>query len=146
VPGADHHLRLESLTMTGIPRDCDDDEMLLNQIVRQNTRLKTLRFDVNPTTKSRSIAPSEVSTATLLEQSLAENYTLEQLEVGGLTNRRIDFCLALNRAGRSYFRQDPNEPCNWPQILARASHRCDVLFWFLQHNPEQFSGSARAAL
>jgi len=144
-----HRLRLETLRMMGIQGKRDDDEdeeevlsILLNQILKRNTRLKKLYV-------SPCMGPS--SSTVLLEESLFDIYTMEELEVG-CSSPRIDMYLALNRAGRKFLRedhgrlQDDTTDEGWFQILLRASSHPDVLLWLLQHAPYLVNGSGRTAM
>jgi hypothetical protein len=145
-PDACHRLRVESLTLSSVVLwgSCDHDKTagLLSTMLRCNTSLKALTFQ--PVGIGSGVADChpqalQDSRRAMLEKSLADNYTLEHLRVG-LTSPRIDFYLALNRAGRRYLRQDPSTPTERIKILARASTRPDVLFWFLQNDSKHLLG------
>jgi hypothetical protein len=130
---------LESLTMLGIPERCDEDSILLKQILQNNTVLKSLRL--HPTTDLYRTPSSSEEEIKSIENSLVDNYTLEQLQVGH-TSLLTDLLLGLNRAGRRHFRQDPNTPVDWAKVLSRASSDPGVLYWLLQNGVDRVFNTA----
>jgi len=127
---------LESISMLGIPKGCDDHYVLLEKILRSNEVLKCLRL--HPTTDLyRTPFISDEATG-LLEQCLAANYTLERLQVGP-TSLLMDLYLDLNHAGRRFLRHSPNDTTvNLAEVLCRASESPDVLFWLIQNGVDKF--------
>lgn len=132
----DNDNRLESLTMLGIPKDCDEGGVLLKQILRNNSVLKSLRL--HPTTDLYRTPSSSEETIASLEDSLSDNYTMERLQVGH-TSLLMDLLLGLNRAGRRHLRRDPNSsPVDWAKVLAGASSDPDVMYWLLRNGAGHF--------
>lgn len=135
----DNSCLLESLTMLGIPKDCENDKGFLSsleQILQHNAVLKCLRF--HPTTDLYRTPSLSNDAIALIERSLEDNYALEQLQVGCMSSIRIDHLLRLNRAGRRCLRNSPNAvPVDWAAVLGRASSCPDVVFWLLQNGVDK---------
>ncbi len=126
---------LESLSMLGIPKGCEDDPTLLLSILKNNTVLRSLRL--YPTTDLYCTPSCSDEVMGRIENCLADNYTLEWLQIGP-TSLVMDLFLSLNRAGRRCLRHDLNDaPVDWAHVLGQGSGHPDVLFWLLQNGVDK---------